>query len=79
MSIITPRLLAIANMIFDGEIVADIGTDHAYLPIYLVKAGKATKIYATDIAKEPLSIAKTNLMNFNVIDDVELILADGIK
>jgi tRNA (adenine22-N1)-methyltransferase len=37
MSFLTPRLFAIAKMVDIEDVVADIGTDHAYLPIYLAK------------------------------------------
>ncbi|ARU91457.1 tRNA: m1A22 methyltransferase [Spiroplasma clarkii] len=79
MSIVTPRLFAIANLISDGEVVADIGTDHAYLPIYLAKSGHVTKVYATDIAKKPLQVAKNNIQSFAVSDKVQPVLADGIE
>lgn len=78
MSIVTPRLLALANMVSDGEIVADIGTDHAYLSIYLAKSGRVPKIYATDVGQNPLQVAKNNILGFGVSDKVETILADGI-
>ncbi|AGR41407.1 tRNA (adenine(22)-N(1))-methyltransferase [Spiroplasma taiwanense] len=79
MSFLTPRLFALASMVSEGEIVADIGTDHAYLPIFLAKDGKAKKIYATDVALKPLSVAKNNIASFGVSDKVETMLADGIE
>ncbi|AUB31824.1 tRNA (adenine(22)-N(1))-methyltransferase [Spiroplasma floricola] len=79
MSFLTPRLFSLASLITEGEVVADIGTDHAYLPIYLAKDGKAKKIYATDVALGPLKVAKNNLTSFGVADKVETILADGIE
>ncbi|QEH62046.1 tRNA (adenine22-N1)-methyltransferase [Spiroplasma chinense] len=79
MSFLTPRLFAIANMISDREVVADIGTDHAYLSIYLAKDKRASKIFATDINEKPLAVAKNNIMSFGVADKIELLLADGIE
>ncbi|WP_339020394.1 class I SAM-dependent methyltransferase [Spiroplasma endosymbiont of Atherix ibis] len=79
MSFLTPRLFSLASLITEGEVVADIGTDHAYLSIYLAKDGKAKKIYATDVALGPLKVAKNNLTSFGVADKVETILADGIE
>ncbi|QGS52097.1 tRNA (adenine(22)-N(1))-methyltransferase [Spiroplasma tabanidicola] len=78
MSILTPRLIAISKMISDGEIVADIGTDHGYIAIYLAKDNKAKKIYATDVAEKPLSVAKNNILSFGVSDRIETLLTDGI-
>ncbi|AHI53067.1 tRNA (adenine(22)-N(1))-methyltransferase [Spiroplasma culicicola] len=79
MSFLTPRLFAIASMVSYGEVVADIGTDHAYLSIYLAKDSKAVKIYATDINEKPLQTAKNNILSFGVKDKVETILANGIE
>lgn len=79
MSFLTPRLFAIANMVNIGENIADIGTDHAYLPIFLAKDSKAIKIFASDIAEGPLNVAKHNIDSFGVKDKVELILSNGIE
>ena len=38
-----------------GYVVADIGTDHGYIPIYLTKNGNCPRAYAMDVNKEPLS------------------------
>jgi tRNA (adenine22-N1)-methyltransferase len=79
MSFLTPRLFAIAKMVDIEDVVADIGTDHAYLPIYLAKDNKAKKIYACDINEKPLEVAKHNINSFDVKDKIELILSDGIS
>ncbi|AOG60615.1 tRNA: m1A22 methyltransferase [Spiroplasma helicoides] len=79
MSFLTPRLFAITGMISDGETVADIGTDHGYIAIYLAKDNKANKIFATDIAEQPLNVAKNNINSFGVSEKIETILADGIS
>ena len=55
------RLQTIANMVPIGSIVADIGTDHALLPIYLVEQKIAKKVYAIDNKSEPLLAAKRNI------------------
>ena len=57
----------------------DIGTDHAYLPIYLVKYMQFSYVLATDINKGPLDIAKKNIFKYKLDDKIELRLADGIK
>ncbi|MBR4282922.1 MAG: SAM-dependent methyltransferase [Clostridia bacterium] len=73
------RLNAVANLIKDNKIVADIGTDHASLPIFLVKEGRANKVYAADINKGPLESAKKNINDANLTDKIETILSDGLK
>lgn len=55
---LSKRLQAIANIIRkykQGEILADIGTDHAYLPCYLVEENVIEKAYACDIASGPIN------------------------
>ena len=49
---LSPRLLCCASMI-TGDFVCDIGTDHAFLPVYLVMSGKCTEAIATDIREDP--------------------------
>jgi len=78
-SFLTPRLFAIAKMVDFGDVVADIGTDHAYLPIYLAKDNKAEKIYACDINEKPLENAKHNVNSFGVANKIELVLSDGLE
>lgn len=56
------RLNTLAKMVDSGSRVADIGTDHAYLPIELVKSGKIDYAVASDVAKGPLDNAKTDIM-----------------
>lgn len=58
---LSKRLSVIFNMIPDNSRVADIGTDHAYLPVALFLSGKTKNIIACDIKEKPLSLARTNL------------------
>lgn len=71
------RLSAIANFVPKGSRVIDVGTDHAYIPIYLVKKGIAQTCLATDINKGPLEKAKTNLVAHG-IDNVTLKQTNGL-
>ena len=71
---ITPRLEMILRHIY-GEKCADIGTDHAYVPIKLYEAGK--KVIATDIMPGPLKIAAENVKKQNA--QVELRLGGGLS
>lgn len=71
------RLLTIASFIEKGKIVADIGTDHAFLPIYLIKNKIASKVYGIDNKKKPLESAKKNIVVAGV-ENIELILSDGL-
>ncbi len=76
---LSPRLLAIAEMIDGGKRVADIGTDHALLPIYLLKTGKASFSVCSDIKKGPLLSAEKNIRLYGLTDKTRLELADGLN
>ena len=71
------RLLAIASLIDRGSSVLDVGTDHAYLPIFLSQNKKCKSIIASDVSSNALKIAKDNLKKYH-IDDVKLILSNGL-
>ena len=55
-----PRLRLLADMVPAGAHLADIGTDHGYVPIYLYKKGRIKKAYACDVRKGPLEKCKKN-------------------
>lgn len=57
---------------------ADIGTDHAYSPIYLVQSGICPMAIATDIKKGPLRKAEKNIIRYHMQDKIELRLGDGL-
>ena len=56
------RLAHLAAMVDENTRLADIGTDHAYLPIDLVKSGKIDFAIASDVAEGPLDNAKTDIL-----------------
>lgn len=58
---LSKRLQAVADMVTPGYVVADIGTDHGYIPIYLTKNKIAPKAYAMDINKGPIDRATENI------------------
>ena len=58
---LTDRLQEIANYINTGESVADIGTDHGFLPIFLYETGKSPHVILSDINKGPLEKARENI------------------
>lgn len=74
---ITPRLLMVASLVPKSDTVCDIGTDHGYVPIYLIKKGIAKKVIAADINKGPLSAAKENIKQYNEAQNIETRLSDG--
>lgn len=72
------RLMAIANLVRKDKIFADIGTDHAYLPVYLVEKGIINKAIAADLRIGPLENAKLAVESYNYSDKIELRLSDGL-
>lgn len=75
----TPRLLAIADLVTCGSIIADIGTDHAYIPIYLMQKGIINKAYAMDINEGPIKRANENILKFGMKDKITTRLSDGLQ
>ena len=72
-----PRLAAISALVPDGARLADVGTDHALLPIRLLLDGKIQRAVATDIRPGPLSRAKENAYAAGV-QDLSCVLCDGL-
>ncbi len=72
------RLQCLANMIEDSLIVADIGTDHAHLPIDLIKSGSVSRAIASDIGSGPLATARANVTAHGLTEQIELRLGSGL-
>ena len=71
------RLYSCARLVRQDAVFADVGTDHAYLPIFLLKSGVIKKAYCTDINSGPLAKAEENVRENCLFDRVELVLTDG--
>lgn len=76
---ISPRLLACAGFVRQGERVADIGCDHGYLGIYLLQEGIADFVIAADINEGPLRSAVHNAQKYAVADKMSFYLSNGVK
>ncbi len=72
------RLGCAASFVRAGAVVADIGTDHAYLPIHLIKEGVAVRAVAADINAGPLENARVNIEESGLSDKISLSLTDGL-
>ncbi len=75
---LSKRLQAVADFVTPGFSVADIGTDHGYLPIFLVSSGSAPSAVAMDINRGPLNRAKTHIKEYGLEDKIVTRLSDGI-
>lgn len=74
---LSERMLMAAKMVRKGKAVADIGTDHAYLPAWLVLNGITSKALACDVRKGPLENAKKTVEAYGLEDRITLRLSDG--
>ena len=75
---LTPRLKAVAQQVTAGSRFADIGTDHAYLPVRLLLDGVVDWAIAADLREGPLARAKETAERFAVTDKVSFRLCDGL-
>ena len=73
------RIEAIASLVDNDALVVDIGTDHAYLPIYLYENDITKNIVASDISSNALLFAKNNLEKHNLSNKIKLVVSDGFK
>ena len=73
-----PRLLSVASLIRKGSFVADVGTDHAYLPIWLAENNLIRGAVATDIAKGPLDRALKNINSSDLSVKISTALTPGL-
>jgi len=73
------RLAVCCEFIKPGERVADIGCDHGYLGIYLLKNGIADSVIASDLREGPLQSAVRNSERFGVRDKMTFYLSDGVQ
>lgn len=77
-SFMTPRLLTVAKMVKNSKTLADIGTDHAYVPVYLVINNIIDSAIAMDINKGPLHKACENINKFSLNNKIKTRLSDGL-
>lgn len=75
---LSKRLSHLADMVSENSIFADIGTDHGYIPIYLVQTKKITKAFAMDVKKGPLLRAKEHIETYGLGDYITTRLSDGV-
>lgn len=75
---LSPRLKEAAALVRKVDTIADVGTDHAYLPIYLIGHGICRRVIASDLRKDPLENARANVEAAGFGEQIELRLSDGL-
>ena len=73
------RLLTVASFVTAGNVLADVGTDHGYIPIYLLQEGRVPKAIAMDINAGPLQRAKEHIVQYGLEGYIETRLSDGVN
>lgn len=76
---ISKRLCQAASLISDGNRLADVGTDHGYVPIYLLQQQKIPCAIAMDINRGPLERAKEHIRLYQLEEYIETRLSDGVE
>ena len=75
---LTNRLLTVASFVRDGAYLIDVGTDHAYLPIYLAEAGRISSATASDINEGPCESARKHISENGFSEKIEVKRANGL-
>lgn len=76
---LSPRLHSIAERVPDGALLADIGTDHAYLPVYLLKQNRISHAIASDLREGPLSRGKAVAKQWEIPENqISFRCSDGL-
>lgn len=73
------RLQAVADAVSTGKRPADIGCDHGYVSLYLVREKRCPGVIAMDLRKGPLKRAQANIQRYGLSDYIETRLSDGME
>lgn len=73
-----PRLQMLADLVPAGAKLADVGTDHGYLPVWLLQEGRIRQAIASDINLEPLEHARRTAAEYGVSERMEFRLCAGL-
>ena len=76
---LSKRLSAVAGLVSKGNNLVDVGTDHAYLPLWLVTKGICPKAIAMDVRPGPLSRAREHVRTYEMEERIETRMGDGLS
>lgn len=74
-----PRLQLLADLVPQGARLADIGTDHGYLPVYLLQKGRICSAIAADIGQAPLQHARNTALQYGIAEGLSFRCCDGLR
>ena len=75
---LSPRLQAVADWVPQGAKFADIGTDHGYLPVWLLQNGRISEAVAADLRQGPLDAARRTAQRYDIAEKISFRLCDGL-
>ena len=73
------RLTRVASFVLNGSKVCDVGSDHAYLPVYLIQNNQITSAIAGEVVEGPFLSAKQTVRDYRMEDRIEVRLGDGLQ
>jgi len=73
------RLKLVADMVPACETVSDVGTDHAYVPIFLIEHKICKKAIATDVKAGPIDKARKNILQYKMENFIDTRIGDGLE
>lgn len=76
---LSKRLTTLCGMVCEGSRVADVGCDHGFVSIYLIKTKKCSHVLAMDVRKGPLSGAQMHIREYGLEDYIDTRLSDGLE
>lgn len=76
---LSKRLLAVSEMVSSGFCLADIGTDHGYIPIYLIEKERIPSAIAMDVNRGPLERARIHIREHGLEECIRIRLSDGLE
>ncbi|MCD7871862.1 MAG: class I SAM-dependent methyltransferase [Clostridiales bacterium] len=79
MIVLNERLKAVASLVRKNTVLADIGCDHGFLPVYLLKNNLIKYAVASDINEKPLNACKNLIKREKLEDKVKCVISDGLQ
>lgn len=74
-----PRLLCVARMASPCRVLADVGTDHAHLPVYMLQQGLSSRAFACDVNDGPLQKADASVAHWALEAQIKTVKSDGLR